>query len=120
MYFSPFITHSNGPEKPSHITGSGRLTNGEKYMQYDVDLNASSLSMAQMSRAYKLGLTGDFTGPIKARGVSPRLRLTADLRGAGGRITYDGTVDADPLSVGAHGQGRVETLQLGQLVAGYK
>ena len=113
------ITHTNGPEAPSHLTGKGRVTYGEKYMRYDVDLDAKRISMPMISRAYQLGLTGFFSGPIKASGISPNLRVIADLTGAGGRFTYDGTVDADPLSVGFHGAGRVETLQLGQLIASY-
>jgi translocation and assembly module TamB len=113
------ISHTNGPETPSRLTGKGRVTWGEKYMRYDVDLVANPLSMPMITRAYQLGLTGLFSGPIKARGISPSLRVTADLKGAGGRFTYDGLVDADGLSYGFRGDGRVETLQLGEVIAGY-
>jgi translocation and assembly module TamB len=114
------ISHSNGPEMPSRLTGRGRVTYGVKYMRFDVNLDAKNISMPMMTRAYQLGLAGNFAGPVRARGISPNLRVIADLRGAGGRITYDGTVDADPLTFGFHGSGRVETLQLGELIAGYK
>ncbi len=114
------ISHSNGPETPSRLTGNGRITYGERYMRFDVDLDAKNISMPMMTRAYQLGLAGDFSGRVRARGISPNLRVIADLRGAGGRIMYDGTVDADPLSFGFHGTGRVETLQLGEVIAGYR
>ncbi len=113
------VSHSNGPEQPSRLSGRGRVTWGEKYTTYDADLDAKVISMPMVTRAYQLGLTGYFSGSIKAKGISPNLRLIADLKGAGGRITYDGTVDADPLTFGFRGTGRVETLQLGELIAGY-
>jgi translocation and assembly module TamB len=114
------ISHTNGPEDPSHFTGKGRVTWGEKYMRYDVDLDAKRISMPQFSRVYDLGLTGYYAGPVKARGITPNLRVIANLTGAGGRFTYDGTVDADGLNVGFHGNGRVEGLQLGQAIENYK
>ncbi|HEX7937409.1 MAG TPA: hypothetical protein VF483_00375, partial [Gemmatimonadaceae bacterium] len=114
------VTHSNGPETPSRVTANGRVTWGQKYMRYDASLQAMPISMPMMSRAYHLGLTGLFSGPIQLKGTSANLRLTADLTGAGGRVTYDGTVDADGLSVGARGAGRIEMLQLGEVVAAYK
>jgi translocation and assembly module TamB len=113
------ISHSNGPETPSRVTGKGRITYGVKYMRFDVDIDAKPISMPMMSRAYDLGLTGYFSGPIKARGISPNLRVIADLKGAGGRFTYDGVVDADVPTYGYKGAGRVETLQLGEVIAGY-
>lgn len=110
------VNHRNGPGDPSRFTGSGRVTYGETFMTYDVSLVAQPLSLVHFSRAYELGLKGLFTGPITAKGTTENLRLTADLTGPGGRMTYDGTVDADPLTVAAHGQGRVETLELSQLI----
>lgn len=110
------ISHENGPGEPTRMTGSGRATWGEKFMTYDVALNAQPLSLPMMSRAYEIGLKGLFSGPIKAKGTSEDLQLTADLTGPGGRITYDGTVDAYPVSIAAHGHGRVEALELSQLI----
>jgi len=110
------ISHSNGPGDPTRMTGSGRATWGAQYMTYDVALNAQPISMTMMSRAYELGLKGVFSGPITAKGTSADLRVTADVTGPAGRIMYDGTVDVDALSVGAHGHGRVEALELSQLV----
>jgi translocation and assembly module TamB len=111
------VTHRNGPGEPTRVAGSGRVTWSEEFMTYDVALNAQPLSLDMMSRAYPLGLTGLFSGPIVAKGTTENLQLTATLEGPSGRITYDGTVDAYPLSVAARGSGRVDALDLSKLVA---
>lgn len=110
------VTHRNGPGVPTRVTGRGRVTWGERFMTYDVDLDARPLSVTMISRAYELGLKGVLNGPIAARGTSDNLRLRADLTGPAGRITYEGTVDAYPLSIGARGLGRVDSLQLAALI----
>jgi len=110
------VTHYDGPATPSHATGSGRVTYGEQFMTYDVSVNAQPVSLTMLSRAYPLGLHGVLTGPIQAKGTTDTMQLSLDLTGPAGRITYNGTVDAYPLSVAAHGGGRVERLDLSQLV----
>jgi len=110
------LSHTNGPGEASRFGGGGRVTWGERYMVYDLTLDAKPLSLVHFSRAYDLGLKGVWSGPISARGRSDSLRVVADLSGPSGRFTYDGLVDAEPLSIAANGQGRVETLELQGLV----
>jgi translocation and assembly module TamB len=107
------IHHTNGPEgeTPSHFTGRGRVTYGEKFMRYDLNLVADPVSVTQISRAYDLGLKGNFSGPVRARGLSDNLRVIADLTGPAGHIAFDGSVDLDGLTMGVRGQGRVEKLE---------
>ena len=111
------VTHRNGPGEPTRVTGSGRVTWAEEFMTYDLAVNAEPLSLDMMSRAYPLGLTGLVSGPIVAKGTTENLQLSTTLEGPAGRITYNGTVDAYPLSVAAKGSGRVDALDLSKLVA---
>ena len=111
------VTHRDGPGDPTRMTGSGRVTYGEKFLTYDVTLNAQPLSLTMLSRSYPLGLQGVMSGPVTAKGTTEDLQLTMQLEGPAGRFSYSGKVDADPLSVAARGTGRVEGLHLTQLVA---
>ena len=111
------VTHRNGPGEPSRITGSGRVTWAEDFMRYDLAVNAQPVSLTMLSRAYPLGLKGLMRGPVRAIGTTDDLQVRADLAGSAGRITYDGRIDAYPLSVGAFGSGRVDSLRIDELVA---
>jgi translocation and assembly module TamB len=110
------VTHRFGPGEPNHVTGSGRVTYGETFMTYDVNVNAQPVSLTMLSRAYPLGLKGLLSGPVQVKGTTDSMQLSLDLTGPAGRLTYNGTVDAYPLSVAAHGAGRIERLDLSQLV----
>lgn len=111
------VLHRNGPGEPTRVTGGGRVTWAEEFMTYDLAVNAEPLSLDMMSRAYPLGLTGLLSGPIQAKGTTENLELNTTLEGPAGRIVYTGTVDAYPLSIAAKGSGRVDALDLSQLLA---
>jgi translocation and assembly module TamB len=110
------VTHRNGPGDPSRLTGSGRVTWGEEFMTYDLDMNAEPVSLTMLSRAYPLHLKGLLSGRVKAKGITDSLEIDADLQGEAGRITYRGLVDAYPLSVAAFGRGHAEGLNFAQLL----
>ena len=110
------VTHRNGPGEPSRVTGSGRVTWAEDFMRYDLAVNAQPVSLTMLSRAYPLHLKGLMSGPVRAVGTTDSLLVRLDLAGPAGRITYDGRVDAYPLSVAAHGGGRLDSLRLDLLV----
>ena len=112
------LTHADGPGAPTHATGGGRITYGVKYMAYDLQLQASPLSLTTLARSYpKLPLRGTFAGPISVRGIAPDLAVEADLTGPAGHITYAGRVDADSVDgYGAHGSGAFENLGAADLV----
>ena len=106
------LTHRNGPGTPSRFTGQGRVTYGDEFMTYDLDVQARPVSLTMLSRAYALHLKGLMNGPVRAQGTTDSLRITMDLQGPAGRFTYDGLVDAYPLSIAARGTGRVESLDV--------
>ena len=108
------LTHTDGPAEPTLATGSGRITYGEKFMAYDLDLQAAPLSLTTLARSYPLlPLRGTFSGPITVRGTAPDLELTADLTGAAGHLIYAGQVDADSIGgYSAHGSGAFDALSV--------
>lgn len=110
------VTHRNGPGDPSRVTGSGRVTWGEEFMVYDLDVRAEPVSLTMLSRAYPLRLKGLMNGPVRARGTTDSLEVEAQLEGAAGRVSYRGLVDAYPLSIAAFGSGRADELDLAELV----
>ena len=110
------MTHRNMPGEPSRVTGSGRITYGEQFMTFDVNVVAQPVSLTMMSYAYDLGIKGLMSGPIRARGTSNDMMVTAQLEGPAGRISYNGRADAYPLSIAARGSGRVDALDLSKFL----
>lgn len=111
------LTHTDGPDTPSRATGSGRITYGEKFLRFDVDLAVSPLSFTTMARSYpKLTLRGPFTGPLRVRGTTEDLDLTAMLTGAPGTIGVDGHFDLYPPGYAASGTASVRDLSVGALL----
>ena len=109
------MTHRNMPGEPTRVTGSGRVTYGE-FMRFDVNVVAQPVSLTMMSYAYDLGIKGLMSGPIRARGTSNDMMVTAQLEGPAGRISYNGRADAYPISIAARGSGRVDALDLSQFL----
>ena len=113
------LTHTDGPAEPTHATGGGRITYGVQFMNYDLALQASPLSLNSLSLSYpKMPLRGLFSGPVKVRGIAPALDVQGDLTGLTGHITYSGTVDADSLGgYGAKGSGSFDGVDVAGLFA---
>jgi translocation and assembly module TamB len=116
------VTLSEANTEPSHFTGSGRITYGDPFMLYDVNLSAQPLSMSWLTQSYPaIPLRGQWSGPIRARGSSPDLELTASLQSPLGAFSFDGQVDIDSLGgYGAHGRGDFSGLNLAQVVSAPK
>jgi translocation and assembly module TamB len=111
------ITHRDGPGEPSRLTGTGRVTWGEKFMTYDLDAQAQPLSLGMIARSYpKLPLTGIVSGPLHVRGTIADLQLTTNLQGAAGALSFDGRIDLDPPNYGIHGTGQMTALAVHQLL----
>jgi translocation and assembly module TamB len=112
------LTHTDGPAEPTHATGGGRITYGTQFMRYDLDLQASPLSLTTLALSYpKMPLRGVLSGPMHVSGIAPDLNVQADLSGPAGHIVYAGQVDADSLgSYGATGTGYFDGLNVASLV----
>ena len=105
------IVHHDGDLPTSRFTGSGRVTYGTEYMNYDMALEAAPVSMTTLAKSYpSIQLRGNYSGPITVKGTAPALDVVTTLTGAGGTLAYTGTVDANLPTYGAHGSGTVTAL----------
>ncbi len=111
------VTHTDGPAAPNHFTGSGRITYGEPFMLYDVDLTAAPVSFTTLARSYPaLPLRGVYQGPIRAAGTSENLDVSTVLSGAAGRMAFDGRVDIYPPGLAARGRANIAELNIARLL----
>lgn len=114
------IFHHDGPGKPSRLLGSGRITDGRRFITYDVALIADSLSFETLARSpvfSSLKLRGMAAGPITIRGQTPDLQITTSLSGPAGQFAFTGTVDLDSAGgYSAHGRGQFARVNLAQLL----
>ena len=98
------VTHRDGPESPSRFTGAGRMTLGDDFITYDLDLVAAPLSFTTLARSYTaIPLRGTHEGPIRVSGTLNNLDISASLSGPGGRFGVDGTFDLYPSRYSARG-----------------
>src|SRR5688500_2375686 len=111
------ITHTNGPAAPNHFTGTGRVTYGDPFMLYDVELAASPIPFTTLARAYPMmPLRGAYQGPIRATGTTENLDVTTTLTGVAGRMAFDGRVDIYPPGFAARGRAEVAELDVARLL----
>jgi hypothetical protein len=111
------LTHQDGDGPQSHVSGNGRVTWGDLYLTYDLDLQAQPLAFETLHKSYvNLPLRESLSGPIRVQGQSPDLRFTTSLSGEGGTLAFDGRVDADPPDYGAHGTGTISSANLRTLL----
>ncbi|MEP6549895.1 MAG: hypothetical protein ABJB95_01860, partial [Gemmatimonadales bacterium] len=107
------LTHHDGNQPVSRVTGDGRVTWGEKFLEYDLALQAQPLSLTALSHSYPLlPLRGSYAGPVQVKGMSPNLLVNTTLTGPAGTFGYNGLVDADPLVYGARGRATSNALDL--------
>ena len=111
------LLHHDGNEPISHVTGNGRVTWGDKYLTYDLALQAQPLSFTALSHSYPLlPLRGSYAGPVQVKGMSPNLLVTTTLTGPAGTFGYNGLVDADPVEYAARGRATSTALDLRTLL----
>jgi hypothetical protein len=107
------LLHHDGNQPVSHVTGNGRVTWGDKYLTYDLALQAQPLSFTALSHSYPLlPLRGSYAGPVQVKGTSPNLLVITTLTGPAGIFGYNGIVDTDPLEYGARGRATSTGLDL--------
>lgn len=111
------LTHHDGPGLPSHLTGSGRVTYGEEAIAFDVDMQASPLSLTTLALSYPmLELRGPYDGTIRAKGILGDMDVALSLTGAGGHMTVDGRFDFAEPGYAARGTGSVAGLDVRTLL----
>jgi len=111
------LVHRDADAPVSRVTGAGRVTYGDKFMSYDLEIQASPISMTSLARSYPdIPLRGNYSGPLRIRGTPPALEVLTTLTGAGGTIAYNGTVDANLPLYGARGSGTVSALDMRTLI----
>jgi autotransporter translocation and assembly factor TamB len=111
------LYHHDGAQPVSHVTGNGRVTWGDKYLTYDLALQAQPLSFTALSHSYPLlPLRGSYSGPVQIKGASPNLLVNTTLTGPAGTFAYNGLIDADPVEYGARGRATTSALDLRTLL----
>jgi len=99
------LFHHDGNLPVSHATGDGRVTWGEKYLTYDLALQAQPLSFTALHHSYPLlPVRGSYAGPVQVKGTSPNLLVNTTLAGPAGTFAFNGLVDADPEEYAARGK----------------
>ncbi|HEY3113947.1 MAG TPA: hypothetical protein VGJ62_09705, partial [Gemmatimonadaceae bacterium] len=99
------LFHHDGNLPVSHATGDGRVTWGEKYLTYDLALQAQPISFTALQHSYPLlPLRGSYAGPVQVKGTSPNLLVNTTLAGPAGTFAFNGLVDADPEEYAARGK----------------
>ena len=111
------LYHHDGSQPVSHVTGDGRVTWGDKYLIYDLALQAQPLSFTALAHSYPLlPLRGSYAGPVQVKGASPSLLVNTTLTGAAGTFGFNGLVDADPVEYAARGRAASSALDLRTLL----
>ncbi len=111
------LTHTDGPAPASRFTGDGRVTFGDQFMTYALNLQAQPLSLDALARSYPaLPLRGLLAGPLRATGTVDALRVATTLTGEAGTLRFDGTIDAFEPAYGATGAIGVAQLDLRRLL----
>ncbi|MEX0908392.1 MAG: hypothetical protein WDZ58_01405, partial [Gemmatimonadaceae bacterium] len=85
------LLHRDGPGPPSRVTGAGRMTLGDEYVTYDVDLVGAPVSLTTLARSYPaIPLRGEMSGPIRVSGTAAGMTLATTLTNEHGSISFDG------------------------------
>jgi translocation and assembly module TamB len=98
------ITHHFLDAPTSRFTGSGRATVTDKFIAWDVALNADPIQLTSIARAWPeldLEQRGELRGSVRAEGTADDLALSLVMRGGSGEYAFDGRVDLD--SLGGYG-----------------
>src|SRR5437868_2959748 len=111
------LFHHDGNLPVSHATGSGRVTWGEKYLTYDLALQAQPLSFTALQHSYPmLPMRGSYAGAVQVKGTSPNLLVNTNLSGPAGTFAFNGLIDADPEEYAARGKFTSTNLDLRTLL----
>lgn len=111
------VTHVDGPGDASRMTGSGRVTLGERFLVYDLDLEAQPLAIGTLARSYPaIPVRGSFRGPLRVRGTLDNLDLATVLTGAAGTVAVSGNFDLFPAGFRARARGSLTNVDVRALL----
>ena len=111
------LTHLDGPGEASHLTGSGRVTWGARFLTYDLDLDARPLAVGTLARSYPaIPVRGSFRGPLRVRGTMENLDLATVLTGAAGTMAVSGNFDLYPAGYRARARGSLTNVDVRALL----
>jgi translocation and assembly module TamB len=112
------VTLRDGEPGESRFSGAGRVTYGEEFMAFDVDLLAQPIDFTQFARSYPaIPFRGPHTGPVKVQGTLSDLVLATTMTGEAGEMSVDGRFDMAPPQFAARMTGHVEDLDVRTLLA---
>ncbi|CAN5718662.1 hypothetical protein BH23GEM1_BH23GEM1_05880 [soil metagenome] len=110
--------HHDGPGPPSRVSGSGRITLGDEYVSYDVDLLGTPISLTTLARSYPaIPLRGEMSGPVRVRGTAADMTVVTTLANEQGSISFDGSVDAEAPGYTVKGAGAFARANVAGLLA---
>lgn len=99
------LTWHDGAGEPTQVGGSGRITYGEKFITYDLALDAKTLSLTELAQSYpKLPVRGLVSGPARITGTTEALEVNTTLTGAAGTVAFNGRLDSYPPGYAIRGQ----------------
>lgn len=111
------VLHHDGPDVPTHVTGQGRVTYGEKFLTFDMDVQADPLSFTTLARSYpSLPFRGLYTGPLRVQGTMENLDVDGTLSGAAGTMSANAHVDLIAPDFAARATGSVHGLDVRTLI----
>ena len=112
------LAHVDGPGEPTRMSGRGRVTYGELFMGYDLDLDARPLSLTTLARSYPmLPLRGTLVGPLRVKGTLESLDVAASLTGDAGQLAVTSHFDLFAPRFAMQGSGDFASLDLRRLLA---
>ena len=111
------LTWQDGAGEPTQVAGSGRITYGEKFMTYDLTLDAKTLSLTELAQSYPmLPVRGLVSGPARISGTTEALDVNTTLTGASGTVAFNGRLDSYPPGYAMRGQTTVTHLDVRTLL----
>ncbi len=112
------IEHVDGPGTPTRLLGRGRMTVGDAYTRFDVQLDAQPLSLGMLAQSYpKIPIRVPMSGPLSVFGKADSLAITTTLSAPGGTIRFAGVADAEAPIRGFAGTWTLDSVDVRRLRA---
>ena len=111
------ITHMDGSAPRTTLTGGGRVTLGETYVAYELDMLADSISYSVLAASYPgFPLRGNAAGPLWVAGTIADMELAGRLSGPAGALEFNTRLDSELPSYAASGVLDLDDVDLSALL----